>query len=430
MTLLRPVAWRMAGVVLVWLCAYTAPTSSRTMSALSTQQAPFVLPTPTGPAFVGTTGWRVTDETREETFAEPGVRREVGVLVWYPSAIDRGTRAPYLTWGLPEVRGFATLLRGERTAFDRLADVRTHAIVDAEPASTPAQFPLLVFSHGYGSMPSAHAALLEDLASHGYVILSIVHPYESGAAALGNGRVVSFMDASGALRQGYRDVIGEWGKEDETMAAVTAASDEDEQRRLLRGYLSTLKNTNTALRRWVDDTALVLNKLPTLPRRSLAGRLIARIDTARIGVFGHSMGGVTAGQFCIEDQRCAAGLNLDGIPQYGDMIDRALKRPFLMVYSARPGRRGASDSIYGRAASEYYRVDVEGTLHLDFSDMIFWEGPLRDRKALGTIAAARAAEITRAIVRQYFDQTLRGQRGPILAGQPGFPEVTVTMSRR
>jgi dienelactone hydrolase len=328
------------------------------------------------------------------------------------------------------VRGFATLLRGERTAFDRLADVGTHAIVDAEPAAAPAQLPLLVFSHGYGSLPSAHAALMEDLASHGYVVLSIVHPYEAGAAALGDGRIVSLMDASGTLRQGYRDVIAEWGKEDATLSAVTATADEEEQRRLLRGYLSTLKNTDAALRRWVADTAAVLNKLSNLPRRSVAGRLIARLDLEHIGVFGHSMGGVTAGQFCLEEPRCAAALNLDGSPQYGTMIDKELNRPLLMVYSARPGRRGASDSIYRRAASAFYRVDVEGTLHLDFTDMIFWEGPLRERKALGTIAAERAAAITRTIVRQYFDQTLRGQGAPLLAGSSTFAEVTVKVSRR
>jgi predicted dienelactone hydrolase len=76
----------------------------------------------------------------------------------------------------------------------------------------------------------------------------------------------------------------------------------------------------------------VLDRLSTLPPRSVAGRLIARLDTERIGVFGHSMGGVTAGQFCVEDKRCVAGLNLDGIPQYGTMIDQSFGRPFLMVY--------------------------------------------------------------------------------------------------
>ena len=75
------------------------------------------------------------------------------------------------------------------------------------------------------------------------------------------------------------------------------------------------------------------------------------------------MGGVTAGQFCLEDCRCVAGLNLDGSPQSGTLIDQRLGRPFLMVYSARPGRTGASDAIYRRSASPYFRIDVRQTLH-------------------------------------------------------------------
>ena len=131
---------------------------------------------------------------------------------------------------------------------------------------------------------------------------------------------------------------------------------------------------------------------------------------------GHSMGGVTSGQFCLEDRRCRAGLNLDGIPQYGGMIDKSMPRPFLMVYSASPGRIGASDVIYKWAARPHYRVDVADTRHLDFSDMAFWGGTLRQRPVLGTIAPARVNEITGVIVRQYFDQELLGRRSPLLAG--------------
>ena len=98
------------------------------------------------------------------------------------------------------------------------------------------------------------------------------------------------------------------------------------------------------------------------------------------------------------------------------MIDKSMPRPFLMVYSARPGRIGASDVIYERAARPYYRVDVADTRHLDFSDMAFWGGPLRQRPVLGTIAPARVNEITGVIVRQYFDQELLGRRSPLLAG--------------
>ena len=394
---------------------------------------PFELPAPTGVSPIGTTSWHVSDG-RQETFAGPGVQRQVEVMAWYPTATLNGSRdesgrgatlAPYLREGLSEVQDFAGLVSAPRSVWDRLADLKTHATLDAEPQGGSAKFPVLLFSHGYGSLPSAHAALLEDLASHGYAVLSIVHPYESLAATLQDGRVVSLLDEKGAPRQGYFEVVREWEKEDETMATVTSATGEDEQRRLLREYVSAIPKTTAALHRWVDDTSLVLDRLSSLPSASAAGKLAARLDLTRIGVFGHSMGGVTAGQFCVQDRRCRAGLNLDGIPQSGTMIDTPLNRPFLMVYSARPGRLGASDAIYKRAAKPYIRVDVAGTLHLSFIDMIFWPGPLRDRGAFGKIAPERAAAITRAIVREYFDQTLLGRKSPLLEGKSGFTEVSV-----
>src|SRR4029453_10629582 len=180
--------------------------------------------------------------------------------------------------------------------------------------------------------------------------VSFIPPCGERAPTCAAGRVVSMLDSTGALLPPVREVFDEWGPEDRTMTAVTSAADGAEQLRLLRGYLTTLRRTDLALRRWVDDTKLVLDRLRVLPRSSPAGQLAARLDMGRVGVFGHSMGGVTAAQFCVEDRRCRAGLNLDGIPQYGSMIDASLPRPFLMVYSARPGRGGASDPIYRGAA--------------------------------------------------------------------------------
>jgi predicted dienelactone hydrolase len=314
--------------------------------------------------------------------------------------------------------------------FAELANVRTHAFVGAPPLTAGHKLPLLVFSHGYANgVASSYTALVEELASHGYAVFSVVHPYESAAATLTDGRVVTSLDSAGKSLQGVVDVFTEWRQEDETMAAVTRTSDEAEQLRLLRAYLATLRHTDAALRRWVADTKLVLDRLSTLPAKSAAGLLAARVDVRRVGVFGHSMGGVAAGQFCVEDRRCAAGLNLDGIPQYGTMIDKAMARPFLMVYSARPGRTGASDAIYRRSAHPYYRVDVADTRHLDFGDMAFWGGPLQQIPVLGTLAPGRASEITRAIVRQYFDQELLGRRSMLLAGTAGFAETTVKTFR-
>jgi predicted dienelactone hydrolase len=386
----------------------------------------FELPAPTGPAPVGTTRWVVTDPSRRETFAPADEPRQVPVVAWYPAAPPpSGQRAPYFREGPVEIHSFATLLGQPATAFDELSGVRTHATLDAPPAAAPAALPVLVFSHGYTGVASAHAALLEDLASHGFVVLSVNHSYESTGAALEGGREVSVVDGAGQMRQEIRDLLGEWKAEDATMAGVTRATDRDEQRRLLRAYLGTLRRTNVALERWVADTGLVLDRLETLDRRTPAGRLAARLAAGRVGAFGHSMGGVTAAQFCADDRRCRAALNLDGIPQYGPMLDRPLGKPFMMVYSARPGRVGASDAIYRQAASRYYRADVGDTKHLDFTDMVFW-APLRQRQALGTLDPIRATAITRQLVLEYFDQELRGRPSPLLRRRAALPGVEIT----
>src|SRR4030095_10945982 len=142
------------------------------------------------------------------------------------------------------------------------------------------------------------------------------------------------------------------------------------------------------------------------------------------------MGGVAGAQFCVEDRRCKAALNLDGIPQYGPMIDSKMPKPFLMVYSARPGRTGASDIIYKRSASNSSRVEVSDTLHIDFSDMNFWGGPLRERGAYGNIDPARAAEITRMVTREFFGQEILKQPSAFLSGKQPMTGVTVAEVRR
>jgi dienelactone hydrolase len=369
------------------------------------------------------------DDARTESFADKPEKRQVEVVAWYPAADGAtGPPAPYLRAGPAEGRTFAALMRRDEAVFDYLGDVRTHSVLDAPPRGGD-RLPVLIFSHGYAAIASSYTALLEDLASHGYAVLSVVHPYEAMAATLADGRVVTMLDVQKQMRQGIRDVLSEWGKEDETMAAVTKATDEAEQLRLMRGYLDTLTVTGAALTRWVDDTALALNRLSSLPSGP-ASRLAARLDLSRVGAFGHSMGGVTSAQFCVEDKRCRAGLNLDGIPQYGPMIDRPMNRPFLMVYSAREGRLGASDVVYRRAAKPYIRVDVADTLHNDFSDMVLWGGPLAGRPIFGKLPAERAVAITRQIVREYFDQQLRGRQSALLSGRTNVPGVRVAAPAR
>ena len=385
----------------------------------------FELPAPIGKFPIGTTRWVVTDSSRDEMFA-PGKKRDIEIVAWYPATAATGLPAPYMRDGMEEVVSFARLAKlGD--AFNGLASVKTHATIDAPPASTPARFPVIVFQHGYTGLPSSHTALMEDLASHGWAVLNLIHPYEATGAMLADGTVVTFTDEKNAMRSGIMDVLNEWGPEGPTVDKIVAITDEVEKEKLLRGYLVNLKNTDQVVKRWTLDAKYALDHLPA---GGAGGRISSKLDLTRLGAAGHSMGGVASAQFCLDDRRCKAGLNLDGIPQYGAMIDTLMPAPFLMVYSGRAGRAGANDLIYRRSASKYYRVDVKDTLHLDFTDMNYWGGPLRQRGAYGKIDPARAAEITRMIVREFFAQEILKQPSAFLAGTQRMTDVTVVELRK
>src|SRR5439155_7103170 len=106
-----------------------------------------------------------------------------------------GNRAPYLREGITEARVFASIVRAPGV-FDSLSVVETHAALDAPPLAGRSKLPLLLFSHGYTGLASAYTALLEDLASHGYVVLSVVHPYESVATTLSDGSIATMVDSA------------------------------------------------------------------------------------------------------------------------------------------------------------------------------------------------------------------------------------------
>jgi hypothetical protein len=75
-------------------------------------------------------------------------------------------------------------------------------------------------------------------------------------------------------------------------------------------------------------------------------------------------------------------------------------------------------------------VDVADTLHVDFSEMNFWGGPLRQRGAFGTIAPERALELTRLIARSFFGQEILKQPTTLFSDSQPLPGLTVRELRR
>jgi pimeloyl-ACP methyl ester carboxylesterase len=111
---------------------------------------------------------------------------------------------------------------------------------------------------------------------------------------------------------------------------------------------------------WTADTRFVVDQLYRLNAADRSGRFTGRLDLDRLGMVGHSLGGATALQFCHEDSRCKAGINVDGIP-FGSVIREGLSQPFLFLVEGgdfSPARRAHkrdsdADVFFSRVASIY-----------------------------------------------------------------------------
>ena len=358
------------------------------------------LPEPTGPLPAGTTSLWLTDTSRPDPWAVGRVARELMVSLWYPATSPDGRRATYMTRAESELQ----LTSRGITAIppDALSTVATSAVDNATPAGHRRSLPLDVLSPGFTNSRCTLTALAEDLASHGYVMAGIDHTYESHATAFPDGRVTTCL-ARDARRRG--------GGSQEKIAAGRAA-----------------------------DVSFVLGELTGAHPAWLGAGLI---DPSRIAMAGHSAGGAAAIAAMLTDPRIRAGIDMDGataalIPDHG------LSRPFLFLgkqSSYTPGSGsavapGTRDWKLLRGAVSTWERDwelltgwkrwlvVAGAVHASFTDLAL----LADQSGIDTgadLSGARSLDITRAYVRAFFDQHLRGRPQALLdQPSPRYPEVS------
>ena len=377
------------------------------------------LPQPTGPFRIGTTSFALVDEARPEVFTDnPNDKREFLVRVWYPAQPAAGAM-PEPFWGKDTKdvgQRLAEFMRLPKGSFDNLALVQSHAYADAPVAESKSRFPVLIFSHGY--IPGflvQNTVQMQELASHGYVVFSIGHTYETVANIFPDGRAVPFSPVRlAAFGQGA-------GKANPLVTKYTTATDPAEKDTLLKQILAAWPTLDESLRIWAADVRFLMTELEKMrsekPKKIFAGKL----DMKRIGVFGMSFGGATAGQVCAVDNRCKAGINLDGL-QSGDLIDHPMERPFMFMQSESAGN--INRLFFERAKNDAYYVVVKGTKHFNYSDFSLFSPDYQKAGLLGPIDGDRMEVIMNAYTLAFFDKYLKGKNSSLLkAPTASFPEV-------
>jgi dienelactone hydrolase len=375
-----------------------------------------VLPSPSGQFSVGRLSLEFVDPDRRELYsADPDDHRELLLWVWYPATPDdTAERADYVPAAWTPTADFLGI---------DLAGARTHAIAAAPMVEERSDYPVLILSPS-GFPPLYLAAIAEELASTGYVVVGVNHTYETGVTAFSDGRVVPMNpDAIGGA-------LGpQVGQYDEVFRQRDA---------VCRFKAADLRSVADHLER--------LEPHPT-------GLSAERLDLARLGAFGHSFGGNAAMEWCRTDPRCRAAANMDGAI-WTDVSALDLQRPVLQLLAEHPEfamtgsqavAAGLSTDVSWYEAEKALTlggwrtvhqlepartVQITGASHMSFMDIPFL--PLRaDSPAKAMLAATRIDPrrmwaISSDVLRRFFGQHLDGVDARALDDLPAdYPEITL-----
>ena len=340
-----------------------------------------------------------TDSTRS---------REVPVSIWYPalhSAAPSHEEQLPAEWERERIELLSARLGDMARA---MSEFRVNAQTGAGLLPGKSTFPVLLFTPGLGWLASDYSVLIEDLVSHGYVVV--------GLSPVGFADVVRFPDGREVRRTlGMGEKIGT----DQSIVHDDAMF-----------ALREIRNMNS-------DTKSFLHN---------------RLDLTRIGTFGHSLGGTTSLVVAARDTSVRAAINIDGDPM-GEVVNVRPTQPLLLISSETPDasdapdvpspevreliRKGLERSELRRtndwlgiasSSSSAYRVRVMGTRHLNFTDAALASERLETPKArwmkVGPIAGERGLEIELELVRSFFDHTLgESHGGEWTPTERSYPEV-------
>lgn len=288
------------------------------VSALLLQAAEMQsLPTPTGSYGIGRVAYELTDPGRPEPLSStPNARRKMMAYVWY--SIDRLTAqgkptAQYLPY-FDEVKSklkagdIADMFRP--AVYDPATSLpQTDVVENAPMPNGGSRFPLLLFAHGWGNPTFLYTAELEDIVSHGYVIAAIDHPYDTTFTLFPNGDVTLF------AQERFNT---ETAKQPHGLSAYA------------KERVEVMAN---------DNRYALTQLLKYAETRNFGAPFYGRIDAAKTGAFGHSIGGLTAARTCQIDPRVKACMDQDsadyrGSPFVVSGLEQTEAQPFFLFVAS------------------------------------------------------------------------------------------------
>jgi alpha-beta hydrolase superfamily lysophospholipase len=324
------------------------------------------LPPPTGQFSIGTKIYNWVDQSRHELAStNPLDFRQVIVQVWYPTGDHSGPTTPYV----PMLSSYRRVW--EDSEVDVARRTLTHSRLNAKPMCGM-RFPVVLLSHGWEGTRSEYTSLAEDLASRGYAVVGVDHPY-MGRIALPNGEVTEPTES-----------------QFHSPAEIVAY--------------------------YARDLEFVIRQITELNRADPEKIFPGKFDMARIAAIGHSSGFVAASGACKLDSRIKACINIDA-PGFtaGDLL--GLDQPLLWI---RLQKASGVPAQYLKAASApVYELQIEAANHGSVEDWDYLEAASAAQRE----AADRILQIIRNYVGAFLSKHLNHQDSDVLDvgfGKPGL----------
>jgi predicted dienelactone hydrolase len=197
--------------------------------------------------------------------SKPEDKRELMVHLFYPTDSKvSGERARYV----PDADAMSGLWNNDQ--LNRITALRAFSIENAPLRRGDAKYPVVLFAPGGGMKPLTYHTLLEDLASHGWIVAAIDPPYNARALRFPDGRVLGNLTPS---ERGWPE-----------------PRNAEESRRYYQERIV----------HWCGDVSFVIDQLTALDRGS--GSFAKRFDLQRgVGVFGHSLHRADRSQTAVGD---------------------------------------------------------------------------------------------------------------------------------
>ena len=226
--------------------------------------------------------------------------------------------------------------------------------VDA-PRIEGGKFPLVIFNHGLGAYRESNSFLCLEIASHGYVVISISHPYDSCCAEFDDGTFV-MMDKK-MSKQACTPVIP--GLIAQTKIQKSKGSDRELAEKFDVFQHKYSSYVIERVEEWKKDTMSVI--------RYAEENLADLIDFGPgIAATGHSLGGATAYMLCLDEPKIVCGLNIDGA-LFGENMGRVLDKPFMQL-GCKENRQVETRPFIDHT-KPVYGAEFNRMKHVGFSDI-------------------------------------------------------------